>query len=213
MSGGFGMRAPKGPARPGAPGRPPRPANRTTALPEGQKIIKRMRNLAGQQTGGPGEPPPGFVSGTTSAEEWAGLYWPLAVIFNDPEDPREPPFYGSRLRTWEFQSPQMGGRSRSGGAVIDAVVYTETGTIGMRLVTEYFHMGKGSKIQANDALQRVNLMRSGYMNIVDIFSGDVVGDASGETAIKVIKDALALIQRPDPLLSGAFQKVTRGKIG
>lgn len=202
-------RAPKPPR----PGRPPRPVSRPTALPAGQNIIKRMRNINDQRGGIPFmEPPPGFVSATTSAEEWGGLYHPLAIIFNDPPDPRKPPYWGGTTGVWEYQSMQLGGRSRPGGAVVDAVVYTATGPIGLRLVTEYWHYGKGSRVQANDAQQILNLQRSGYMQMVDIFSQDVIEDASGATAIQVIKDAIGGIQRPDPLQAGVVRRTSIGRV-
>lgn len=211
-SSAFGIRAPKGPTRPGAPGRPPRPNTRSATLPEGPKIIKAMRNLRGQRTSGPGDPPLGFVTGTTSASEWKLLYWPLAEIFNDPPDPREPPYYGGRGGTWEYQSNQLGGRSGPGGAVVDAVVYTATGAIGLRLQTERFHTFASAKIQGNDARQKIDLMRAGYLTVIDLFEQDMIEDSTGETAIRIIRDALGLNQRPDPLYNGSARRSTAGRV-
>ena len=38
--------------------------------------------------GGPGDPPPGFVVGQTSATEWV-IYWAMSKVFGQPDDPRE----------------------------------------------------------------------------------------------------------------------------
>lgn len=194
--------------RPSRPGRPVRPTTRPTALPRGARWVQKIQNQKGRITQGFGEPPPGFVRGTTSTEEWV-VYWAIAKVMNDPEDPRQPPFWGGR--NWGYQIPEMGGRG-GGGAVVDFVVWTATDTIGLRLQTEYFHLMASNAVQAYDARQKINLARSGDMTVIDIFTMDLIEDSSGQAAIRVVKDALDLIQRPDPLLTGALRRTRAGRL-
>lgn len=60
---------------------------------------------------------------------------------------------------FEFQSSQMGGRSTSGGAVVDFVVHglSANGIYIWRIQGEYWH--QGAEVERKDRIQRVGLMR------------------------------------------------------
>lgn len=51
-------------------------------------------------TGGPGAPPPGFVTATTSGDEWM-WYWASMRVLDPDRDPTQPPFYGGK--DWDYQ--------------------------------------------------------------------------------------------------------------
>lgn len=195
--------------RPQRPGRPPRPTTRPTALPQGPRWLAKLENRKGRVATGPGQPPRGFVTATTSAEEWI-VYWALAKVFNDPPDPREPPYWGGY--NWGYQIAEQGGRQSAGGAVVDYVVYTLTDVIGLRLQTDHFHLNASNAIQSYDARQKINLARSGGMIVVDLFSQDLIEDPTGSAAIQVVKDAIGLMGRIDPLLTGLARRTRIGKL-
>lgn len=152
-------------------------------------------------TGGPGEPPPGFVSPTTSASEWVE-YWALSKVFNDPRDPRVPPFFGGR--DWGYQLDYQGGRHVPGGAVVDFVVYLPGEIVGIRLQTDRFHLTAGPVKNAYDDAQRQSLSR--FMRIIDLYEGDVIRDTSGEGAVRLTVEALGGRERINPQRAGTFYR-------
>jgi hypothetical protein len=141
------------------------------------------------------------VSATTSLSEW-WAYWGFAKFFNDPKDPRQPPFFGGR--DWGYQIASMGGRREPGGAVVDYVVYLIGEVVGIRLQTDRFHLTAGPEKQAYDEAQLRNLSRQ--MVILDIFEQDFIGDKSGESVVRVIADTLGGRGRVNPLRSGTYRK-------
>ena len=146
---------------------------------------------------GPGEPPPGFIRATTSKSEW-WMYWALAKIFNDPAEPRRPPFYGGQK--WGFQLAINGGRQVPGGAVVDFIVYLEGETIGLRLQTPYFHYLTSPLKQFLDEKQAGGLSR--YMTVRDVFEVDILEDQSGSGAIRTIVGVLGGRERINPATAG-----------
>lgn len=132
---------------------------------------------------GPMEPPPGFVTPTTSAEEWVA-YWAMSRIFEDPapDKVRMPPFYGGL--DWGYQ---LGDREL-GSAVVDFVAYLPGEIIGIRLVTEFFHVAAGVQKQATDETQMLSLSR--WMTVRELYAQDIIEDASGESAIRAIVELL-----------------------
>ena len=132
---------------------------------------------------GPGKPPPGFVTPTTSAEEWVA-YWAFSRVFEDPapDKVRIPPFFGGL--EWGFQ---LGDREL-GSAVVDFVVYLPGEIIGIRLVTEFFHAAAGVQKEASDLGQVLTLSR--FMTVKDLYSQDIIEDASGESAVRAIVELL-----------------------
>lgn len=133
----------------------------------------------------------------------------MSKVFGVPINPHEPPWLGYP-GVWWYQSEFMGGRKMAGGAVVDFVV--EAGQksdqqIGFRLVTERFHLYADAETQASDQLQLWRL--SEHMRVVDLYDQDFLQDASGQTAIVLIKDALAGRIQPNPNTQGTTQRVTR----
>lgn len=154
------------------------------------------------RTGGPGEPPPMFVSATTSRSEWVA-YWALAKAFNDPRDPRQPPFFGGR--DWGYQIALQGGRREPGGSVVDFIVYLPGETIGIRLQTERFHIAAGPEKQAYDEAQFTNLSR--FLTVRDLYEQDILGDPSGEAAVRAVIDLIGGRGRMSPIRSGTYRRV------
>jgi hypothetical protein len=173
-------------------------------FPKGPRLYSGV-----EKVGGPGEPPPGFLTGPNaagivSAEEWQ-VYWALAKIYRDPPDPRLPPYEGARDGSWTYQIPLLGGRREPGGLVLDFICYFQGERVGLRLQTAYFHVLADSGQQAYDALQEATL--SEFMRIEDVFSQDFIGaDDNGQSAVIAVKNALQGIPRRDPILTGQGQQ-------
>lgn len=176
---------------------------RPTKVPEGSRLYRYGREPK-VKTGGPGEPPPGFLSPTVSKSEWVA-YWSLKRIYNPEEDPRKPPFNGG-LPFWEYQSMEYGGRNL-GGAVPDFVIHnTPSGRpILLRLQTERYHLFVTGQMHAYDALQKQRLLRDA--EVVDIYEYAIVEDPTGAAAIKAIKNAIGLIELPNPLTAGTVRRI------
>lgn len=158
----------------------------------------RLYGVGNQQkhTGGPGEPPPGFVTAKTSAPEWM-VYWGLARIFLDP-----PP---SRLRSFPFEGApglwKYQAFAETGGAKetnVDFVVWAPTllGTpIGLRVLGAFSHDPTNSEQMLHDLTQRANL-EDNY-DVIDMRPEDWQGDESGTAVILHLKSALQLIEPPN----------------
>ena len=151
---------------------------------------------------GPGLPPPGFVGPTTSASEWV-LYWALAKVFDDPENPRLPPFLGGR--DWSYQISVEGGRRERGGSVVDMVIFLPGEKIGVRLQTERFHVFAGPKKQSYDLIQEKNLSR--FMTIRDVFEQDILPAGDGSKAIAAVVNLLGGRRRISPITSQRARRV------
>jgi hypothetical protein len=192
----FQTRRLAGPGRKGAfPGAPIKRAG--TVIARGPAYLVKA-NIP-QMGSGPGEPPPGFVTPTTSATEWY-VYWALAKIYEDPLDPRQGPFFGRKLK-WGYQIGLDGGRS-AGGAVVDFLIdeVPSGKRLGIRVVTQYFHLGQGSGKIAQDETQKANLMK--YIDVYDLYDTEVLDDRTGEKSIIATKKALSMIHSSDPIFAG-----------
>jgi hypothetical protein len=139
---------------------------------------------------GPGEPPEGFVGGTTSKTEWY-VWWaleklctPLGIEFT-------------------YQSSYAGGRHLPGGAVVDFVIFMPLYEILLRVQTFRFHFTLGSEKQQYDVEQKIELtdMNQGQV-VVDIYEQDFIDDETGYKVLKVCREALNLQEEPNPLASG-----------
>lgn len=143
---------------------------------------------------GPGERPPGFPG---TLDEWY-FYFGMAKALNDPPDYRTPPgnrFYGGV--DWGYQIPVGGAYVRApGSAVPDFVSYGTRGLhrVAIRIVTPYFHEGKGAQVQGYDQLQLMDIERNGY-TVIDVFSSDYMRDPTGAAAVIAAKQAVGLTQR------------------
>lgn len=175
-------------------------------LPRGPRLVTVIRDRP-QLTPGPGEPPPGFLNGQNSRVEWIA-YWALSRIFDNPPDPRQPPFAGGP-GDWIYQSPEMGAYLRSlNSAVVDFLVTFGKTRIAIRLQTERFHVLADARQQQRDISQRMNLEQSG--EVVDVYDHELIGDNDNDTAQKAIvtmKRAIGMLEAPNPILAGTARRV------
>lgn len=123
-------------------------------------------------------------------------------MFQDPVDPRKPPFTGGR--DWAYQVPYLGSYVRApGSAVVDYVLYAgggRVGSVGVRLQTIRYHYLTSAAKQAFDALQLFSLLK--ITMVVDVQEEDVLGDATGQKYIITAKKSLNLIQSLNPIYAG-----------
>lgn len=148
---------------------------------------------------GPMQPPPGFVTPTTSAVEW-NFYWACAKYFKDPQNPRQGPFFGPKLQ-WGYQIGLDGGR-QEGGAVVDFLIYSpgRSRRLGVRIVTQYFHLGLGSGKIAFDEIQLSNLLK--YIDVVDVYDSQLLDDKTGEKSMIALYHALSGMNAINPVAAG-----------
>jgi len=187
---------------------------KVNAIPENR--MKRMRRIPRENRGprdlglwmepervvGPGEPPAAFLTPTTSRSEWIP-YWSLAKIFDDPRDPRQPPYSGGA--SWGYQVSFEGGRSVRGGSVMDYVIYLPSEIVGIRLQTERFHIAVSPAKRASDRMQAMSLEK--YMRVEDLYEQDIIADRTGNAAIRRMIELLGGWERVSPLVSGTFRRV------
>ncbi len=174
-----------------------------TAKPTGPKHLKLGANL--EVKGGPGDPPPGFLSPANSRTEWY-IYWALAKIFGNPTDPTVGPFMGGPP-DWSYQQAINGGAGILGGSTIDFVVNSGRRPTAFRIVTEYYHIFTGRSKQVSDEMQKI--MISNRYEVVDLYDMDFINDPSGQQVIQVVKMGLSMIERPNPLLTGVALRGSR----
>jgi len=156
---------------------------------------------------GPGDPPMGFLGPTVSTTEW-WFYWALAHIFGNPVNPDLPPFTGGEP-DWTYQQPYMHGRASPLGAVVDFIVWrTPTGRpVGIRIQTEYWHLFTSAEKQVSDYFQRERL--NDELDVVDVYDYTYTSDPTGQTVIRVAKQAIGLIELEDPLRSATAMRNSR----
>ena len=158
---------------------------------------------------GPGLPPTDFVTATTSASEWI-VYWASAEIFQDPKDPRKPPYFGGR--DWGYQKDLQGGRKTEGGAVIDYIYWLPGETVGVRLQTARFHDAAGPEKEAMDRAQLISLSWLLGVTIKDLDEQDIIADRTGEAAVRRLVELLGGRERINPGVSGTYRQVRAGSI-
>jgi len=148
-------------------------------------------NLLPQRDGGgPGEPPVGFVGGTTSATEWY-VFWAFEKLL------------GPEGVNWTYQESFQGGRHVPGGAVIDFVLYMPMQTILVRVQTWRFHFGDGpDKIQADTEQKIANTSIWGEEIVVDIYEQYFIDDDTGKAVLEVCSDAMQGVEWPNPIATG-----------
>jgi hypothetical protein len=151
-------------------------------------------------TGGPGQPPPDFVTNTTSASEWV-IYWASKRAFDPDQDPRQPPFFGGR--DWYYQSQVLSrirdSHAKSVSTNVDFIYQFSYPYVAVRLQSYRFHEDVDAFKQAYDRIQLARL--SGVYEVVDIYEEDFIGDPTGEAAILVVKAAVGLVRHQNPLSS------------
>lgn len=148
---------------------------------------------------GPGEPPIGFVTPSThnSRSEWL-VYWALAKHHNDPKDPRQPPYTGSRLGVWFYQVQEQGGRVPA-GSVSDFQVKTPRGWIIIRQDTERWHIFANAVTQMKDLFLKTHLKTG---KVVTVYDQYFIHDDTGAAVMKVVALALKGIEMPNPIRTG-----------
>jgi hypothetical protein len=151
---------------------------------------------------GPGDPPPNFVTATTSLSEWI-WYWASAKVYNDPKDPRQVPYWGGEK--WGYQVAQQGGRQVMFGAVVDFIYYLPGQTIGIRIQTARFHEEAGPTKRMTDQAQRMYLSR--WITIMDVYEQDYIADRTGEAACRLLVQTLGGRKRFRPSAIGTYRQV------
>lgn len=140
--------------------------------------------------GGPGEPPAGFVGGTTSKSEWY-MYWAYEILL------------GKEGEFWGYQQSFLGGRHNPGGAVADFVLYMPKQNIIVRLQTWRFHFALGAEKIATDMEQKINLFSPfGEEIVVDVYEQDFIWDETGKAVLEVCKDSIEGREWNNPLATG-----------
>jgi hypothetical protein len=178
-------------------------------LPTGPRLYSAAPVRRGA---GAGDPPVGFVGGSTSASEWIA-YVAAAKVTNDPPDPRQPPYWGGA--SWGYQIPLLGTYTRElGSAVADFIFYGPHMDIIVRLQTRRFHEGFGADKTAADLKQRGELGTRGI--VIDLWEGAFM-DADPENrdklhsspvlqaACAIMRDALSVTERGSPIFLGTSQ--------
>ncbi len=185
----------------------PRPA----AMPRGPKWMQRLRKEA-KLLSGPGRPPPGFATATTSNLEWI-VYWAIYKILLPTRDPRSATngnFYGYD-GVFRYQKAFEGGRD-PGGSLIDFVIEygpkikTQTA---IRVQSVYRHQDAPARQQSVDRLRKIRIAAD--MPIVDLWDYDLLLDngtaGTGEKAIVSVKYALGMIELPSRASTGGARDV------
>jgi hypothetical protein len=187
---------------------PPRPSNRPPRLRHPPVTSRGPRYLEKRavHTGGPQQPPAGFITASNSIDEWM-WYWASMRALDPNRDPREPPYYGGL--NWDYQSPELGGFTRAlGSAVVDFLYKLSQPFIVVRIQTFRFHLAAPAQKQAFDQIQNVALSRK--FEVVDVYSQDYIGDDTGETAVIQVKETLGLVRRENPLSAGTTLLIRPG---
>lgn len=176
--------------------RPPIRTNLPTNLKHGRRRVV-----------GPGTPPPGFVSATTSGSEWI-MYWALWKVLHEDGDPRRPPFHGGLH--FDYQVPLGGGRHNPGGTVVDFVVKLPRRDIGLYLQTDRYHLTAGARQTAFD--QQKLLQAARYMKVVPVFESDIIADPTGEQACRTMVGALGGRAQINPKTAGTYRPTRMGRL-
>ena len=191
------------PANRRRPVRPPR-LSAIASFPKGPKLYQIPQAMQ-KGTTGPGEPPPGFVTATTSRVEWH-VYFALSKVLGFPKDPRDGRngFIGWP-GLWTYQTAYEGGRNRlGGGQIIDFTVepheLTKGVPIALRLMTERFHLFTSDTKQAYEQLLRSRL--SANYVVRDLYEQNFLFDPTGQAVVINVKNALAGLVEPNPVRGG-----------
>jgi hypothetical protein len=168
--------------------------------PTGSRALS-LGQYADRVTGGPGEPPEGFVGVWTSLTEWY-VYWALFKITDPSADPRQPPFVGNEH--FIYQKQEEGGRV-PGGSVTDFALSTPTGWIGLRVETERFHIWTTAEVQMKDFGIKTHL--DSMERVISIWDQHFIGDESGQEVIRVCKLAMKGVELPSPIKWGTAERV------
>ena len=159
-----------------------------------------------EHIGGPGDPPPGFVTIKTTATEWP-IYWALAKVFGAPKADRVRigPFRGGPPY-WEYQAYlDLGGLKKSN---YDFVVWRGSSLgspVAIRIQTEWQHNFTTNAKHVYDKLHRARAEEN--FDVVDIYDYLFLDDPTGRAAILAVKYACQLIEPPSPIYTRAVRRI------
>jgi hypothetical protein len=180
-------KAPPGLARPPgttAVARPLQPP-RATVRPTGMRRFG-LNTKPQIMTGWAWGPPPGFLNGNNSVEEWP-VWWALNHELGPPDQGE-----------WTYQTriaPQL-----PGGIKPDFVIYQDPPLV-FRVQSDRYHLTVDAFKQAYDREQRIQLERMGY-GVIDLFPQHYMVDVTYSVAVlAVVREGLQGRQRSDPLLT------------
>lgn len=159
------------------------------------------RQALARQTADWCAPWPGFVGAHTSLPEQM-IYRAIARVTGDPPNPQQPPYVGGV--GWTYQDPLMGGRLSKGGVVCDFLVHWNLEDVCIRLQSERYHVTADIAKQQDELYEKAHGDRT-----VDIYEQEFVADCSGEAACRVIANALAGRDAPNPAYLGTAQQIRR----
>ena len=174
-------------------------------------VVKRGPRLyafgeAKEHTGGPGLPPPGFITIKTTATDWP-IYWALSKVFNTPaaNRVRSGPFLGGPPH-WEYQGyVDVGGLKQSNYDFIVWQPNPYSQPVAIRIQSEAFHSFTHNAKHVYDKLHRARGEEN--FDICDIYDYLYMSDPSGQAAILAVKSALQLIEPPNPIYTHAVRRV------
>lgn len=176
---------------------------RPTVFPTGPAILGLGKERV--HTGGPGNPPAGFVTATTSGVEWY-WYWASAVYLKSPPDPRIGPFVGDGV-LWEFQVADDPLNPRVlGSYVSDFVYYLGTGALTVRIDTYFYHIDTDSEQHARDQYQKLHGSTDDVI-VISAYDASFINDPTGRAAVAAVADALHGREPISPIRGGTAQVV------
>jgi len=156
-------------------------------------------------TGGPGDPPPGFVTIKTTATEWP-IYWALAKVLGTPaaDKIRTGPFHGG-LPVWIYQSyVDLGGLKSTNYDFLVLQPNPYSQPVAIRIQTEGYHSFVPNAKHQYDVFHRAR--GEERFDVVDIYDSYYLSDPSGQAAILLVKMALQLIEPPNPIYTHAIRR-------
>ena len=176
---------------------------RPTLFPRGSEILALGQKRA--HSGGPGDPPPGFVTGTTSAVEWY-WYWGSATVLKSPPNPRQGPFAGDGV-LWDYQVSDDPLDPRSlGSYVSDFVYHLGTGDLVVRIDTAYYHIQGDPEQHARDLYQKLH-GHSETVFVISAYDQDFLSDPTGRAVCTAVANALRGYEPVSPVRSGTARVV------
>lgn len=161
----------------------PKPAPHGTQRPGGLK--RYAANVSPVILGGPGDPPPGFLNGNNSPEEW-DVWWALWKITGTK------PGEG----VWLYQGLVTLASGQFASIKPDFIVLQQPPLV-IRVQSDRYHLLVNSVRIAIDHLQRTELIARGY-RVIDIYPQHWRRDKTGRAVLAIVRDALNHRQRINP---------------
>jgi hypothetical protein len=157
-----------------------------TQRPGGAK--RYALNRGPEKLGGPGPPPPWFLTGNQGADEWP-IYDACRVLFHQ----------GPGQGEWLFQTTIAA--QLPGGVKPDFVLVGQQPNVVMRVQSSRYHLAVDSWKAAYDVEQFIDLERFGYV-VIDVFPQyylvDEYGPLTRQASIRTVREAQQHRQRLNP---------------